>query len=112
MTDPIRLVPDAAEGGDEAPVSPLPMFEGRTVDSCVMRISGATPLAEVEDMLVSVDDRLRLIGEYKVVSIRHFVDPKTGDLVREQLLKPTLATPAPWNPDDPDDDGVIRAVQA
>lgn len=112
MTEPIRLVPDDPEPIDEAPTPPIPMFEGRQVDSCIMRISGATPLAEVDDMLVSVDDRIRLIGEYKVVSIRHFVDAKTGDLVREQLLKPQLATPAPWNPDDPNDDGVVRAVQA
>lgn len=93
----------------EVPEPPLPMFEGRVVDQSIMRISGATPLEEV-DVVVSVDDRVRLVGEYRVVSIRHFADPKTGDLVREQVLKPILATLSPWNPEDPSDDGVIRVV--
>lgn len=106
MTEPIPIT----KNQPEAPVPPLPAFEGRVVEQCIMRISGATPLEEV-DVVVSVDDVLHLEGEYKVVSIRHYVDPKTGDLVREQVLKPVIATISPWNPDDPNDDGVIRKVK-
>jgi hypothetical protein len=63
-----------------------------------------------EDLVVSVDDRVRLVGEYKVVGVRHFVDPRTGDLVREQVLKPIFVNTLPWDESDPTDDGVIRAA--
>lgn len=91
---------------------PFPLFEGRQVEGALIRISGATPLDEVGDVVVSVDDRVRMVAEYRVVGIRHYTDPKTGDLIREQLLKPLSARLTPWDPANPDDDGVIRAVQA
>lgn len=89
------------------PDAPLPAFEGKAVDGCIMRISGATPLEDA-DVVVSVNDRVRLVGEYRVVSIRHYIDA-TGGLIREQVLKPQVATLTPWNASDPNDDGVIRA---
>jgi hypothetical protein len=74
-----------------------------------MRITGAIPLDDVSDVPVSIDDRVRLVGEFRVVSVRHFVDPKTGDLIREQILKPLTADLTPWNPNDPTDQGILRA---
>jgi len=89
---------------------PIPRFEGRQVDAVSIKIAGTMPTDDLPDVTVSVDDRVRLVGEYKVVAVRHYVDPKTGDLVREQVLKPILVTTQPWDPNDPKDDGVIRAL--
>jgi hypothetical protein len=89
---------------------PIPKFEGRQVDSVTVRVAGSMPTDDLpEDLVVSVDDRVRLVGEYKVVGVRHFVDPRTGDLVREQVLKPIFVNTIPWDESDPKDDGVIRA---
>jgi hypothetical protein len=109
MSEPVPIRPDVEM---EAPRAPLPTFEGRVVNRCEMRIVGTTPLVDLDDTTVSVDDRVRMIGEYRVVAINHYTDPKTGDLVRQQVLKPQEATTYPWDPTDPKDDGVIRAVQA
>lgn len=92
------------------PTPGIPQFEGRQVDAAHLKIAGTTPLDEVGDIVVSVDDRVRLVAEYRVVGVRHYVHPGTGDLVREQVLKPLVAELAPWDPSDPDDDGVIRAL--
>lgn len=89
--------------------SPFPAFEGRRVDAAHLRIAGTTPLDEMGDVVVSVDDRVRLVAEYKVTGVRHYVDPRTGDLIREQILKPIYVELAPWDVSDPSDDGVIRA---
>lgn len=87
----------------------LPLFEGRAVDQSTVAIRGATPMDELDDVVISVDDRVRLVAEYKVVGVRHYVNTD-GDLVREQVLKPLRAQLTPWDPSDPDDDGVIRAL--
>lgn len=89
---------------------PIPSFEGRRVDAVSIRIAGTMPTDELPAMTVSVDDRVRLVGEYKVVAVRHYADPKTGDLVREQVLKPILVDTLPWDATDPTDDGIIRAL--
>jgi hypothetical protein len=90
--------------------APIPAFEGRAVDSVSIKIHGAMPTDDLpENLVVSVDDRVRLVGEYKVVGVRHFVDPRTGDLVREQVLKPIFVNTLPWDESDPKDDGIIRA---
>jgi len=91
-------------------IPPIPLFEGRRVDAVSIRIVGSMPTDELPQMTVSVDDRVRLVGEYKVVGVRHYVDAKTGDLVREQVLKPMLVDTIPWDATDPDDDGIIRAL--
>lgn len=96
--------------GTLVPSPGIPMFEGRHVDAARCKITGTTPMDEVGDIVVSVDDRVRLVAEYKVVGVRHFVDPHSGDLVREQILRPLIAELAPWDPSDPSDDGVIRAL--
>jgi len=91
-------------------VPPIPPFEGRKVDAAAIRISGSMPTDDLPEMTVSVDDRIRLVGEYKVVAVRHYADPKTGDLIREQVLKPVFVETLPWDASDPSDDGIIRAL--
>jgi hypothetical protein len=108
MSDPLKVVnPFIAPA---APEPPIPMFEGRPVDAAVVRITGSMPTDELPEVIISVDDRVRLVGEYRVVAVRHYVDPKTGGLVREQVLKPLVVNTIPWDPSDPNDDGVIRVL--
>jgi len=101
-----------------APVTPIsgtsisqgvPMFEGQSVDAVNMKVSGATSV-DADDVVVSMDDRVRLVVECRVVGVHHYVN-NNGDLVRQQILKAADAELTPWNPDDPKDDGVIRAVR-
>jgi hypothetical protein len=61
------------------------------------------------DIVISTDDRVRLVGEYRVVGVRHDVDDKTGEVIRIQILKPISIQLCPWDPSDPTDDGIVRA---
>lgn len=88
---------------------PIPQFEGANVENATIKISGAATVEAESDVLISIDDRVRLVGEYRVVGVNFRVDPKTGDTVREQLLKPISVTLCPWDPQDPTDDGIVRA---
>lgn len=90
------------------PSPPLPRFEGQTVDGSSVRISGLSALDNAEGIVISTDDRVRIVGEFKVVGIRHYVD-KDGKLIREQVIKPLRVETCPWDPADPTDDGIIRA---
>lgn len=87
---------------------PLPAFEGQQVDYSTVKVSGLSSLENVDNVVISTDDRVRLVGEFKVTSVRHFVDGD-GKLVREQVLKPLVVTTCPWDPTDPTDDGIVRA---
>lgn len=90
------------------PNPPLPTFEGQVVESSTIKISGLSSLEGVEGKVVSTDDRVRLVGEFTVVSVKHFID-KDGKLCREQVLKPARIELCPWDPADPTDDGIVRA---
>lgn len=89
---------------------PYPAFEGQVVEGSEIKISGLSALdgQQVEGKIISTDDRVRLVGEFKVVSVRHYLN-KDGKLVREQTLKPERVDLCPWDPSDPDDDGILRA---
>jgi hypothetical protein len=98
----------------------LPTFEGAKVERVALKISGAAtvemydrqlPNADPRDVqgLVSLDDRVRLVGDYRVVGVHFVVDPKTGDAVRMQILKPLELEICPWDPSDPTDTGIVRA---
>lgn len=87
----------------------IPTFEGAPVAIARMKISGASAIEATDDVVISTDDRVRLVGEYRVVGVRHTVDDKTGELVREQILKPLTIQLCPWDPTDPQDDGIVRA---
>lgn len=99
--------------GQATPLSlvrpPIPKFEGAAVVSTTTKISGTAPIDTDEDLIISIDDRVRLVGEYRVVGVMFKVDPKTGDTVREHLLKPVEVTLCPWQPNDPTDNGIVRA---
>ena len=88
---------------------PIPKFEGSVVQSTNTKITGTAPIEADDHLVLSIDDRVRMVGEYRVVGVRFFVDPKTGDTVREQLLKPIELALCPWDPADPTDDGIVRA---
>lgn len=88
---------------------PIPAFEGATVESANIKITGAATVEASEDVIIGIDDRVRLVGEYRVVGVHFKVDPKTGDTVREQILKPITVSLCPWDPADPTDDGIVRA---
>lgn len=89
----------------------IPAFEGRVVDAVTMRISGAASVDEAGDRIVSVDDTVHLSGEYRVIAVRHFVDEKSGNLVREHVLRPVAVMITPWDGNDPSDDGVVRSIR-
>lgn len=86
----------------------LPKFEGVPVDSAEITISGLTKLSGTTTPVIGVDDRVRLVGEFKCVGVRHQVD-KQGNLVRTQVLTAIDVEPCAWDPSDPTDDGVLRA---
>lgn len=90
--------------------SPLPAFEGQVVEYTTIKISGLSSLTgpDIEHKVISHDDRVRIVGELKATAV-HFDVDKDGKLFREVTLKPTAATLCPWDPSDPDDDGIIRA---
>jgi hypothetical protein len=83
-------------------------FEGRVVDGTSTKITGLTSLDETNGLVLHTDDRVRLIVETRVTGVNHAVD-KDGQLIRTHLLKVLTADPAPWDPTDEDDDGVLRA---
>lgn len=84
-----------------------PTFEGQVVEGLEIKITGLTSL-DVTDLVVSTDDRLRLVGEFRCKSVRHYIN-KDQKLIREMTMTAERAEPCPWDPADPDDDGVIRA---
>ena len=90
----------------------LPEFEGQAVEGYDWKISGVAPVTPTSIgtvlPMVSVDDRVRMVGEFRVIGVRHHIDKKTGSLVREAVLSPMTLVPCPWDPSDPKDDGVIR----
>lgn len=89
---------------------PIPKFEGASVASTAVKVSGTAPINDNgTDLVLSIDDRVRMVGEYRVVGVHFKVDPKTGDTIREQTLKPIELDICPWDPNDPTDDGIVRA---
>jgi hypothetical protein len=59
---------------------------------------------------VSLDDRLRVCGDFRVIGVRHQVNTKTGDVVRVQIIAPIGDMElVPWDPANPLDNGIVRA---
>lgn len=88
--------------------TPYPIFEGRTVSGVTIQISGVGK-ADLDGVVLSTDDIVRIAGEFRCVSVQHKVDPKTGELMRVQTLTPKTIDVIPFDPADPNDDGVVRA---
>lgn len=92
---------------DQVTEPPIPEFEGQSVSKVIVKISGLSSV-EGEMPVFGIEDRVRLVGEFKCIKVGHEVDPKTGDLARVQILTPVQVAPCPFNPDNPHDDGVVR----
>lgn len=88
----------------------IPDFEGHPVAGTTIKLSGSLQSDDLSDVVVSVDDVVQMISQFKVIGVHHRVDPKTGMIVREQILKPIEAALCPIDPSNPHDDGVIRAL--
>lgn len=96
-------------GGTVTPISGrFPMFEGASVAATQVKLAGEAKAESLAGLVVGIDDRVRLVGEYKVIGVRHFIN-KDGELVREMIFKASNVELAPWDPADPKDDGVVRA---
>lgn len=87
---------------------PIPQFEGNDVAATRVKVSGLSQVDVGKDVVISTDDRVRMVGEFRVVGVRHYVDEKTGDIYREQVVKPIRMELCPFDPSDPTDDGIVR----
>lgn len=90
-------------------VQPIPDFEKAPVSAAAIKISGTVSVDTYQDTIVSLDDRVRLVGEYRVVGVNFKVDEKTGETKREQILRPINLQLCPWDPADPNDQGIVKA---
>lgn len=83
-------------------------FEKTQVGATVTKVSGVTAV-DAFDEVISLDDRIRVVGEFRVVRINHVVG-KDGKVVREQVVAPCGdLTLVAWDPADPTDRGIVRA---
>lgn len=85
----------------------IPGFEGMVVAETKVIISG-TSQVDTQDTIVSIDDRVRLVGDFRCVGVSFEVD-KNGDTIRVQKLKPIEVTLCPWDPTDVNDNGIVKA---
>lgn len=88
----------------------IPAFEGRPVDHTMVKMVGSAPLDDLDDVVLSIDDCVQMISMFRVVDVNFKVDEKTGLLIRVQTLKPVETALHPLDPQDPTDDGIIRAI--
>jgi hypothetical protein len=101
-TSPPLVTPGAA-----SPTAGLE-FEKSQVATVVTKISGATSVDSF-DQVISIDDRIRVVGEFKVVGV-DFSVAKDGSIVRTQKVAPCGdLVLVPWDPSDPSDQGIVRA---
>lgn len=91
---------------DAAP--PIPKFEGKEVAGTEVKFTGLTKIDDAAGLVIGPDDRVRIVVEARVNSVRHYVD-KDGQLIREQTVKAISAGFVPFDPNDPTDVGIIRA---
>lgn len=88
--------------------SMLTAFEKAPVSRTEIKISGQCAVNTFDEVEVSLDDRLRVVGEFRVVKVLHYVD-KAGEVVRQQVIAPISDLElVPWDPADPTDDGIVR----
>lgn len=99
----------AGEITDEGPVPEIPKFEGKDVAAAVVEFSGNLKgLPDDPNLVIGIDDRVRLAGVYRVTEVKHVIDPATGEIIRKQILRPVTMDRIPFDPADPSDDGVLR----
>lgn len=86
----------------------LAAFEKAPVSRTEIKISGQCAVNTYDEVEVSLDDRMRVVGEFRVVKVLHYVD-KAGAVVRQQVIAPiTDLELVPWDPADPTDNGIVR----
>ncbi len=90
------------------PTPDIPRFEGREVSYVVIKISGVGKVQMEETTVFSMDDLVRLVGEYRCVGV-NFKEDRDGQIYREQTVVPKEIDTCPWDPDDPTDTGILRA---
>lgn len=87
---------------------PLPKFEGSQVEAVATKVTGNVTIDGADDKVLMIDDRVRLVGSFRVVGVNFKVNAN-GDTVREHILKAIDMELCPWDPADPTDDGIVRA---
>lgn len=90
------------------PEAPFPPFEGHKVDGIAVTTTASKSAFDEVDTIMSIDDQVQVMGRYRCVGVSHTIDEKTGTLIRVQTLKPERMDLMPFDPSDPDDDGVLR----
>lgn len=87
----------------------IPAFEGHPVAGAVVKLSGAMPESELTGQVLGVDDVVQMFAQFRCIAVRHKVDEKTGELIREHVLRPVDLVLAPADPSDPDS-AIVRAL--
>lgn len=87
----------------------LKAFEEAPVNRTEIKLAGATAVNTNDGIEISLDDRIRVVGEFRVSKVTHYVDQKTGDVVRQQTIVAVNDLElTPFDPGDPNDDGIVR----
>lgn len=89
-----------------APVPIVPVFEGKLVDATALKIANSSVL-DLTDVVLAVDDVIKIEVEARVVGVNHVVHEPTGRLIRVHTAKAYDARLVPFNPQY--DEGVDRA---
>ena len=87
----------------------IPPFEGRPVDHVAVKISGAVPVEDLQDVVIRHDDLVQAVVIFRCTSVNHPTN-KDGLLYREQTLKPVEMELLPFDETDPNDIGIQRAM--
>lgn len=103
----LSAVPDQPDDPEfRAPRPEVPTFEGHPVAQTRMVVRGMN-LLECDDRVLQVDDIVHMTVEARVTGVSFNVDEANGKLLRVQRVKAIDVYITPWNPDDPDDHGVL-----
>jgi hypothetical protein len=88
----------------------IPPFEGHPVAHTAVKITGRLVSDDLDGYVLKHDDVVQVLTQFRVIGVHHDTDEKTGEITRIQILRPIEMVLAPIDPDDPDDDGIIRAI--
>lgn len=106
-SDPV-ISPPLATPTTGPPSGGVAEFEKVQVTTIVTKVSGTTAVDAFGEV-VCLDDRIRAVGEFKVIGINHIVN-KDGSVSRVQTVAPCgELSLVPWDPGDPRDMGIVRA---
>lgn len=100
--------PSPADVGTQVGDVPGAVFEGKTVDGVRIKFTGLSSAMECDDVVVGHDDLVRITIECRVTDIDHKVD-KSGNINRVQTLALMDLQFTPWDPNNPNDKGIIKA---